>query len=398
MKLPALLLGCLCILTLPLHAAEKNAFALERGVNISHWLSQRGEMPRELMQTYFTEFDVIMLSEAGFDHIRIPIDEVEFWDDDGRPREDAWAFLEQALGWAERHGLRAIVDLHIIRSHYFNAANEGMNDANTLWEDPAEQEKFVQLWEEISDRIGSHPVDWVAYEFMNEAVGSDHEDWNKLLRAVYGRIRELEPQRTFVLGSFNFQSMGTLDQLWVPEGDPNLVISFHNYDPFLVTHHMAEWNRAGLYKGPIQYPGKPVPDESLLDDLPEDVREAIKTRNQPFSYETILKTLQPAVDCAKKHNLPVYCGEWGCIIYAPREIRLAYYRDWIRAFRELGISQAIWDYQGHFRIVNPRTRVIDHELIDILTREGPAVDPIPDDHPGKDRGASESRVIRPRHP
>ena len=273
----------------------------------------------------------------------------------------------KALTWARRAGLRTVVDMHIIRSHYFNAVNEGMDDANTLWEDPAEQEKFVHLWEEISNRIGDSSVNWVAYEFMNEAVGDDPEDWNNLLRAVYQRIREKEPRRTFVLGSFQWQSLDTLKDLWIPEGDANLIISFHNYDPPLVTHHQAGWNRIGNYKGPIQYPGKPIPDDSLYAHLPEEIRERIEERNKPFSYDSILERLQPAVEIAKKHDLPVYCGEWGCIIFAPRDIRLAYYRDWIRAFKALGLAQAIWDYQGHFGIVDPATREIDHELIGILT-------------------------------
>ena len=359
----------LLLMTIPIvsGAPDKNAFTLQRGVNLSHWLSQRGEIPREVMLTYITEFDFIMLKDAGFDHVRIPIDEVEFWDEDGNPREDAWRCLQNGLNWAKQHGLRAVVDLHIIRSHYFNAANEGTTDGNTLWTDPREQEKFVDLWREISDRLGHHCVDWVAYEFMNEAVGDDPEDWNNLLRKVYYPIREKESTRTFVMGSFHFQILDTLKDLWVPKGDPNLIISFHNYDPSLITHHKAEWTPLAAYKGPIQYPGKPIPDESLLAGLPEETRALLKERNKPFGYEQILDRLQIAIDFREKHGLPMYCGEWGCIIYAPREVRLAYYRDWIKAFNELGIAQAIWDYKGHFQIVNNETRVIDRELVEILT-------------------------------
>ncbi len=346
---------------------DKNQFELSRGVNISHWLSQRGDRPREQMQTYFTEFDVIMLSQAGFDHLRIPIDEVEFWDDNGKPREDAWAFLEKGLDWTRRHGLRAIVDLHIVRSHYFNVGNEeGDTSANTLFEDRAEQEKFVDLWREISDRLGHHSVDWVAYEFLNEAVGDDPEDWNNLVRMVYGAMREKEPRRTFVIGSYQWQVLDTLKHLWVPENDPNLIISFHNYEPFLITHHKAEWTPLREYQGPVNYPGVPVKAEDIPDNLSDRARQSLIGANKPFDFNYALERLQIAKDFSEKHNLPLYCGEWGCIIYAPREIRLAYYRDWINAFEAMDIAQTIWDYKGHFRIVNDDTKEIDHELIDIL--------------------------------
>ena len=375
MKIPAVrpmrtLICLLCLVvgsTLAHGSMNKNAFALNRGVNISHWLSQRGDRPREDMTSFFTEFDVIMLKDAGFDHIRLPIDEQEFWEDDGTLREDAWEFLDRALTWTERHGLRVIVDLHIIRSHYFNAANEGGEKGNTLWDDPKEQAKFVELWDTISDRIGKYPVDRVAYEFMNEAVSDDPEDWNELVRKVYAFMRDKEPNRTFVIGSHRWQVLDTLKDLWVPEGDPNLIISFHNYDPFPVTHYKAQWTSLRDYAGPIQYPGQPIPDDAISDALPEDVRKRLLEANQPFGFHTALERLQIAADFARKHDLPVYCGEWGCIIYAPRDVRLAYYQDWINAFEALDIAQAIWDYKGHFRIVNDDTREIDHELISILT-------------------------------
>lgn len=345
-----------------------NGFSLDKGVNISHWLSQRGDRPRGEIQTFFTEFDVIMLKQAGFDHVRIPIDEVEFWDDDGTAREDAWGALENGLTWCHRHDLNVVVDLHIVRSHYFNVGNEeGDQNANTLFEDPAEQKKFVGLWDEISDRIGHFPVDRVAYEFLNEAVGDDPEDWNRLLRKVYGFMRQKEPTRTFVLGSFNFQSISTLDQLWVPENDRNLVISFHTYAPFVVTHYTASWTGFRDYDGPIQYPGYPFPEDLDMSKYPEELQGWIRGNNKPFDYSAALELIRPAAEFMQKHNLPIYCGEWGCYLAVPREMRLAYYRDWIRAFETLNMAQAIWDYKGGFRIVDDETKEIDHELIDILT-------------------------------
>jgi endoglucanase len=346
-----------------------NGFSLNKGVNISHWLSQRGERPREDIQTFFTEFDVIMLKDAGFDHIRLPIDEEEFWDEAGTPLEDAWAALDRALTWCHRHDLNVVVDLHIVRSHHFNVSNQEGGGRNTLFESPEEQKKFVGLWDEISDRIGHFPVDRVAYEFMNEAVGDNPEDWNRLLQLVYGFMREKEPSRTFVLGSFQFQTIDTLPELWIPEGDRNLVISFHNYDPFVVTHYRASWTPFRFYEGPIQYPGLPFPENLDLSGYSPEERGWIEGNNKPFDYAAARERLETAVKYTREHDLPLYCGEWGCYLAVPREMRLAYYRDWIRAFETLNIAQAIWDYKGGFRIVNDDTREIDHELIEILVGE-----------------------------
>jgi hypothetical protein len=156
-----------------------SGFEIRRGVNLSHWLSQCfGWSPRA---SFVTEDDVRFIARLGYDHVRIPIDEKELWTTDGQPSEEAFGFLTRALDWCAQNRLRAIVDLHTIRSHHFNAANEG--GENTLWSDPAAQENFLRLWKDIGAYIGRYPVDMVAYEIMNEAVAEDHEDWNRFVRA-----------------------------------------------------------------------------------------------------------------------------------------------------------------------------------------------------------------------
>ena len=103
---------------------EVNDFRIKRGTNLSHWLSQSEERG-EARRLHIQEDDFERLEQLGFDFVRIPIDEVQFWDEEGKQLPEAWGLLTQALDWAGKHHLRAIVDLHIIRSHYFNAVNEG---------------------------------------------------------------------------------------------------------------------------------------------------------------------------------------------------------------------------------------------------------------------------------
>ena len=155
-----------------------NNFKIKRGTNVSHWLSQseaRGEMRRLHIQ----EEDFARLEKLGFDFVRIPIDEEQFWDEKGNKLPEAWTLLTNALDWAGKHHLRAIVDLHIVRSHYFNAVNEGKADANTLFTSEKSQQDLINLWYQLSDVLKGYSNDWVAYEFMNEPVAEEHEQWNQ---------------------------------------------------------------------------------------------------------------------------------------------------------------------------------------------------------------------------
>jgi endoglucanase len=158
----------------PLAEGTPNGFAVRRGTNVSHWLSQsrrRGEERR----LFFTREDVALAARLGFDHLRIPVDEEQLFDERGRPLEEAFSLLDDALDWCAEHRLRAIVDLHILRSHHFNERDK------PLWTDPAAQERFLDLWRQLSARLSRRPVDQVAYELMNEPVADDPEEWNRLV-------------------------------------------------------------------------------------------------------------------------------------------------------------------------------------------------------------------------
>lgn len=161
----------------------ENNFRIQRGTNLSHWLSQseeRGEARRQHIQ----EDDFERLEQLGFDFVRLPIDEVQFWDEDGNKLPEAWELLTNALDLSVKHHLRVIVDLHIIRSHYFNAVLEGKGDENTLFSSEKAQQDLIDMWYQLSDVLKGYSNDSVAYEFMNEPVADEHEQWNQLIVKV----------------------------------------------------------------------------------------------------------------------------------------------------------------------------------------------------------------------
>ena len=58
-----------------------NNFRIKRGTNLSHWLSQNNEDRGEARKQHIQEDDFARLDSLGFDFVRIPIDEVQFWDE-----------------------------------------------------------------------------------------------------------------------------------------------------------------------------------------------------------------------------------------------------------------------------------------------------------------------------
>ena len=212
------------------------SFEIRRGTNVSHWLSQSARRGRERREWFGLE-DVKKLAGIGLDHLRLPIDEEQMWDADGRREPEAWDLMNAFLDWCEQEGLRAVVDLHILRCHHFNAGPEG----KTLFTDPAAPEHFADLWRDLSDGLAGRRVDRVAYELMNEAVADDPADWNRVYRYPYDAIRQRENDRVIVLGSNMWNQAVTFADLDVPEGDPRMILTFHYYNPMLITHYQASW-------------------------------------------------------------------------------------------------------------------------------------------------------------
>lgn len=345
--------------TLP--QATATGLALGAGVNISHWLSQRGDHT-PASPDFFTQDDVAFLAAQGFNHIRLPIEESIMWDGNGNRNPVAFEMLDDALAWIHDAGLTAIVDLHIVNSHHFNASNDG--GSNTLFSDPASQDHLVALWADLSSFLNKWDNDFLAYEILNEAVADDNEDWNKLLAKCIPALRDLEPERPIVIGSNRWQQAGTLPFLKIPAGDPNLVLSFHFYSPFPFTHYRASWSGPySAYEGPINYPGQLI-DPAYLDTLPDGpIKDMLADNIGPNDRASLLAEMQPAIDYAKAHNLPLYCGEWGSLKTVNRDDMLAWYADMSSILREQGIQFAIWDYKGGFNIVDPQTGTPDLELI-----------------------------------
>ncbi len=148
----SLFLLSLVLLSYPAQAADAPSagFRVKRGVNISHWLSQsgtRGEKRRDLFQ----EGDVQFIAKIGYDHIRLPVDEEQLWDESGEKEAEAFELLHNGLKWAQKYNLRVIVDLHVLRSHHFNA------EERPLWTDPQAQDKFLELWQDLSSELRSIP-------------------------------------------------------------------------------------------------------------------------------------------------------------------------------------------------------------------------------------------------
>lgn len=334
-------------------------FKIRTGVNVSHWLSQSDKRGEE-RKNYITKADFDTIASVGFDHVRIPIDEEQMWDEDGNKEKEAFKLLHNAINWALAANLRVIVDLHIIRSHHFIA------ETNPLWTEPAEQEKLIDLWRQLSIELKEYPNSMVAYEILNEAVADDPEDWNNIIEKVVAEVRINEPERKIVVGSNKWQIASTFPDLRIPENDRNIILSFHFYNPMALTHHLAPWSPVAEYKGEVNYPGQVI-DTAHYKEFSEKTVESMREyANGYFTKDTLAKIMSPAIEVAKEKNLPLYCGEFGVYPTIPDEIALRWYKDVCDIFNSNNIAYCHWCYKGDFPVLDGNGAP-NRKLISVLT-------------------------------
>jgi endoglucanase len=334
----------------PTPKASAGKPALRRGMNLGDAL----DAPREgEWGVVLSAADFVSVKQAGFDHIRLP---VRFsghaaaappYTVDG----DFFSRVDWAIDQALANGLAVIVDFH----HYVE-----------MMKAPDEHRaRFVAVWKQIAERYRGRP-DAVAFELLNEPSEQLTADkWNDILAETLHVVRASNPTRTVVVEGVFWASAHNLSRtLAVPAGDPNLVGSFHMYQPILFTHQGApfmtpEYDTVGvLFPGPPAQPISPGHGASGVQWVRlwfERYNQLPADRN-PSGPATLAEELDLAQAFVERTHLPAYMGEFGCIDTADAKSREIWVRTVRKEAERRGFGWAYWDDGGSFKAYNRADR------------------------------------------
>ena len=336
----------------------------KKGINLGGWLSQN-TFTKEHLDTFIVEDDIKKISTFGVDHIRLPIDFENIENDDGSVKESGYRYIDNCINWCRKYKLNLILDLHKTCGYIFDDAEYSSDFFDSI----DLQDRFINLWDVISKRYAKDS-DIVMLELLNEVVRSDvAEKWNKIALRAIAKIRENSKDVKILYGGVCNSAISSVKYLAAPP-DENIVYNFHCYEPLIFTHQSAWWADGMPTDFHIGYPG----------DVKEYMRESAKmpcAMNGPFGEEGFMLTeLSPvffenifkeAVAYAEKNNVPLYCGEYGCIELAPPEDSLRWLRDINAAFEKFGIGRALWSYKEmNFGLIDEHYSSIFEEMLKVL--------------------------------
>lgn len=336
----------------------KEWIGYSRGINLGGWLSQCPYQQAHY-DSFITEKDIEMIASWGLDHVRLPVD-YEVIEEPGNTEAYAgFKHIDNCIRWCADNGLNLIIDLHKTPGFSFDSVA-----ANSLFDDPALQLRFLHLWKAISSRYASYK-DTVAFELLNEIVEKDSSRWNALARRTVAEIRKYAPETKIVVGGIQWNSVHTLGLLDQPY-DENIVYTFHFYEPFLFTHQRAAWVEQ-MPKSRMEYPGdlETYRSTSAAIGAFGSGLHAEGISGMGPAYMTSL--IRNAIDVAAERNVYLYCGEYGVIEQAPAQSVVNWYRDVHDIFEQYKIGRAAWTYkQMDFGISDRYDSSITPEIISYL--------------------------------
>jgi len=156
-----------------------------KGINLGGWMSQ-SDYSRERLDGFITEKDFARIAGWGLDHVRLPVDHNVILDADGNMIEEGLQRIDRVLRWAEKEGLRVVLDLHKTPGFSFGQAA----DRNSFFESEANQNLFYRIWETFAGRYAAMGTG-ITFDLLNEVTYPQYlEPWIRISRETTARIRE----------------------------------------------------------------------------------------------------------------------------------------------------------------------------------------------------------------
>lgn len=309
-----------------------------RGINLGNGLDapHEGAWGVVLGERHFE-----MAAAAGLDHLRLPVRFSAHAEREAPYTVDPkfFARVDWAIQQALSRRLSIIVDLH----HY----------EEIMKEPERHSARFLGIWAQIAQRYRDQPPA-VAFELLNEPSDKlDSGKLNPLMSRAIQLVRARNPTRLLFVDCYFWANAEYLQQLELPE-DPNVVASFHMYQPILFTHQGADWMAPEFQTRGVVFPGPPatkITPVAAAQQKPwaRDWFEGyskLPFEQNPSGPSTVFLHFGKAEQYVAKTRKRLYLGEFGAIDHADPGSRVNYIKLVRQEAERYGFGWAYWDDGG----------------------------------------------------
>ena len=204
---------------------------------------------KEHRDTYITEKDFQYISQNGLNTVRLPIPYGVFGD--RPPMLGCIEYVDLAMDWAEKYGLKVLLDLHTVPYSQNGYDNGGLTGVCKWRKFPEEVEFALTVLERLAQRYGkrqglygievlNEPISWIVYITApstgkavdkEEAKGSGYVPLSFLrdfYEKAYRRIRAHMPEDKTIVFHDGFRCTAW-NRFFRKSGFKNVVLDTHIY-------------------------------------------------------------------------------------------------------------------------------------------------------------------------
>jgi endoglucanase len=253
-----------------------------------------------------------IIRDAGFHTVRINLHPFRHMDSTTfELRSHWWKVLDWAVENALANDLNVILDMH-----EYDAMAHNPEGRKPMW---------LAFWKQLARHSQNYPEN-VLFELLNEPYGDFTDElWNQYLAEGLALVRETNPSRTVIIGPGDYNSIGHLDSLVLPEHDRNIIVAIHYYSPDGFTFQGAAW-------------------ADRADSL------GIKWLGTEEEKQVIIEDFRTAQTWSEKNKRPLFLDEFGVSDSAEIDSRTRYLSFIVGTAEDLGWSWAYWQYDDDFII------------------------------------------------
>jgi aryl-phospho-beta-D-glucosidase BglC (GH1 family) len=182
----------------------------------------------------FNEKEFEMMSDWGFNFVRIPIDyriliRANDWNN---MNESAMRRLDKAVEYGIKHDIHICLNLH--RAPGYTVASPA--ETTDLWTQAKPQEAFARMWGFIARRYKNVPKENLSFNFLNEPARVDEKTYANVIKKAADAIRAHNPGRILIADGLDY---GVIQSSLIKE--LGIAQATRSYTPFSITHYKADW-------------------------------------------------------------------------------------------------------------------------------------------------------------
>lgn len=303
-----------------------------RGFNLLNYFNPYDTEP-------FKEEEFKWVAEWGFNFLRLPLSywawskPGEYYQMDLKVLKD----IDRAVEWGRKYGIHICINFHRAPGYCVNPPKEPQN----LFLDEEALDGCVHQWTVFAKRYRKVSSRFLSFNLINEVAGVDAPDYERVVRKMVEAIRKISPKRLVLIDGLDFGSHPLLD---IPDLK-EVVQCGRGYQPMLISHYAATW----------VYGNEPmsIPREKLTWPL--------EAHGKTYDHEYLRKGLSETWKPLLEQGDNVFIGEFGAHNQTPHQVALAWLRDNLSIFRQLGYGWALWNLKGSFGVLDSYRDDVEYE-------------------------------------